>query len=96
MEVEVRGEQVPFLQCKTCQAVFMQRRTISEPPLPVSISRHIRTHQRAHRGAGEIIVDSLLFEREYCDVAQCCGSGSGAFLTPGSRIPDPRLIFLRA
>jgi hypothetical protein len=34
---------------------------------------------------------------------QCCGPGSGAFLTPGSgilskffRIPDPNLIFLRA
>ncbi len=45
----------------------------------------------------------------YCMVFfQCCGSGSGAFLTPGSgirnrffpdpgsRIPDPKTIFLRA
>jgi hypothetical protein len=52
----------------------------------------------------------LHFNRNTEAFKQCCGSGSGigAFLTPGSgirnrfiqdpgsRIPDPKLIFLRA
>jgi hypothetical protein len=48
--VEVRGRPVPFLQCKTCKAVFMQKKA---EKVSSSIRRHVRLHNGDLSSAGE-------------------------------------------